>query len=289
MTLDESSVVPGAKVDITSSLDTKGVNAGEYTARIVSVSNPNYTVDGSETATMKWVIERRSIVGAEVVLDENNLIYNAVLQTKEVKSVTLTVAGEKMKLEPETDYIVEGATNIDAGDYTLTVTGIGNYVGSVTAEYMIEKADGPVNKPTEENTTVIIKDLSEVKLPDGWKWENTDVELVPGGYVPVYAVVVNLDNYKNPEENPDDYRVEYQVGKLPELVADATDTSYTIGSGNGATIKSTGALKEFKEVKVDGKVVDTSKYTLKEGSTILTFTKSYMDSLSVGKHTVERV
>lgn len=287
--LDESSVVPGDKVDIASSLDTKGVNAGEYTARIVSVSNPNYTVDGSETATMKWVIERRSIVGAEVVLDDTELTYNAEPQTKEIKSVAVAVADEKMTLAVGTDYVVEGAANTDAGNYTLTVTGIGNYIGSVTKEYEIKKSDVPINKPTAEDASVTTRadGLSGIELPAGWKWEDPEVELVPGGYVTVHATVEKESNYNITDENREDFRVKYQVGKLPELVTAATDTSYTIGSGNGATIKSTGALKEFKEVRVDGKVVDKANYTLKEGSTILTFTKAYMDSLSVGKHTIE--
>lgn len=286
--LDESSVVSGDKVEFTHE-DIKGMNAGEYTARVISVSNPNYTIAGSETATMKWVIERRSIVDAKVELDEKVLIYNAKPQMKEVKSVTLTVDGEAKTLDGKTEYMIEGATNTDAGNYTLTVSGIGNYTGSVTATYTIEKASEPVNKPTAEDVAVTTKaeGLDGVVLLEGWKWEDPDVELVPGGSVTVYATVEKPDNYNITEANKEEFRVEYQVGKLPELVPTATDTSYTIGVGNGATIKSTGALKEFKEVKVDGNVVDASRYTLKEGSTILTFTKSYMDSLSVGKHTVE--
>lgn len=286
--LDQNSLVSGDEVNFVC-VDYQGVDAGEYTARVTSVSNPNYTVAGSETATMKWVIERRDIAGAKVALDETVLTYNAELQTKEVKSVILTVAGEEKTLVAGTEYVVEGATNTDAGNYTLTVTGIGNYVGSVTAAYTIERADKPVNKPTAEDAfvTTNAEDLSGVDLPNGWKWEDPDVELVPGGIVTVSITVENPDNYNITDANKEEFRAEYQVGKLPELVLDATDTSYTIGVGNGATIKSTGALKEFKEVKVDGNVVDESEYTLKEGSTILTFTKSYMDSLSIGKHTVE--
>ena len=39
-------------------------------------------------------------------------------------------------------------------------------------------------------------------------------------------------------------------------------------------------------VSVDGKTIDSKYYTLKSGSTILTFTKEYVNSLSVGAHTV---
>lgn len=65
-----------------------------------------------------------------------------------------------------------------------------------------------------------------------------------------------------------------------------TDTGYVIGSSGGATIKCSGALEDFVSVAVDGVVVDPSNYTLKKGSTILTFTSAFMDTLSKGEHKI---
>ena len=65
-----------------------------------------------------------------------------------------------------------------------------------------------------------------------------------------------------------------------------TDTGYVIGSSGGATIKCSGALEDFVSVAVDGVVVDLSNYTLKKGSTILTFTSTFMDTLSKGEHKI---
>lgn len=56
------------------------------------------------------------------------------------------------------------------------------------------------------------------------------------------------------------------------------------GSGT-KTIRSNAPLSKFKEVKVDNAVVDSSNYTLTEGSTIVTFKEAYLQSLSVGDHT----
>ena len=70
------------------------------------------------------------------------------------------------------------------------------------------------------------------------------------------------------------------------IVPEVTDNIYIIGSGEGATIKCTGELKDFVSVHVDGEEVDRSNYTLKEGSTVLTFLSKYLDTLSVGKHKV---
>lgn len=70
------------------------------------------------------------------------------------------------------------------------------------------------------------------------------------------------------------------------IVPEVTDYTYVIGSGDGATIKCTGELKDFVCAYMDGVKVDRDNYTLKEGSTILTFTSKYLDTLSVGKHRV---
>lgn len=70
------------------------------------------------------------------------------------------------------------------------------------------------------------------------------------------------------------------------IVPEATDNTYVIGSGDGVTITCTGALKDFVSVYMDGVEVDKSNYTLAEGSTILTFTSQYLNTLSVGKHKV---
>jgi hypothetical protein len=70
------------------------------------------------------------------------------------------------------------------------------------------------------------------------------------------------------------------------IVLDVTDKEYLIGSGSDAAIKCTGELKDFVSVAVDGVIVDSSNYMVVEGSTVLTFLSSYLDTLSVGDHVV---
>lgn len=72
-----------------------------------------------------------------------------------------------------------------------------------------------------------------------------------------------------------------------EIVADKTDEVYVNGSEKGAVIYCTGELSEFVSVEMDGVLVAPENYTLEEGSTILTFTAAYMDTLSVGAHKVK--
>ena len=72
----------------------------------------------------------------------------------------------------------------------------------------------------------------------------------------------------------------------PEIVTDATDTSYTLGSDATVTIKSTGDYNKFECVKMDEIIVDEANYTVTEGSTIVTFKAEYLETLSRGEHTV---
>ena len=58
------------------------------------------------------------------------------------------------------------------------------------------------------------------------------------------------------------------------------------GSEDGLSFTSNAAYKHFQKVQIDGKDLDASNYTVKEGSTIVTLKASYLETLSVGKHTL---
>ena len=49
---------------------------------------------------------------------------------------------------------------------------------------------------------------------------------------------------------------------------------------------SNAAYEYFQKVQVDGKDLDVSNYTVKEGSTIVTLKAEYLETPSVGKHTL---
>lgn len=83
------------------------------------------------------------------------------------------------------------------------------------------------------------------------------------------------DHYQDYEEYTDLY-----------IMTDVSHHVYTIGSGENLTIQCSGELKYFSSVQVDDILVDPGNYYLDEGSTILTFVAKYLDTLSVGKHSV---
>lgn len=83
-----------------------------------------------------------------------------------------------------------------------------------------------------------------------------------------------------------------------KMAKQATITqTYTITAGAGGThelstdgtltITCDGALDKLTGIYVDDKLVDAANYTLKSGSTILTFKADYLNTLSVGTHKVK--
>lgn len=71
----------------------------------------------------------------------------------------------------------------------------------------------------------------------------------------------------------------------PAIIAGA-DATWHKGSDDGLSFTSNAAFADFLKVQVDGKDVDASNYTVKEGSTIVTLNASYLETLSAGKHTL---
>lgn len=117
-----------------------GVNAGEYPVEFTEDpvnaidTTGNYIV--KETKPGKLVINPRSITGAKVTLDSTQTTWNGKEQSVRVTGVTI---GE-FNLE-KTNYSVTGSKGTDAGTYTVTVTGRGNFGDTATAEWTIAKAD----------------------------------------------------------------------------------------------------------------------------------------------------
>lgn len=190
----------------------------------------------------------------------------------------------KPKSAPDTAYLSSLPSN--AGEYTVKAVfaAAGNYAeATATADFVIARASKPANLPEEgsilppsSNQADSLKDLS---APDGWKWKDENLELIPGGSVSAVLVYHDTTNYEQSE-------ITILISKPAEIILSATDNEYIMGEDRSSTIKCTGALKELKEVLMDGRKVDPANYTLTEGSTILTFSGKYMDQLTVGIHLV---
>lgn len=69
-------------------------------------------------------------------------------------------------------------------------------------------------------------------------------------------------------------------------VIEGADVTYTINKDGNLTMRADSKYKNFKGIEIDGKTVDSKNYTAWSGSTYVKFKKDFVNTLSVGKHTV---
>ena len=234
-------------------------NAGTYTV-YYSVSKTNYAdVTGSKDV----VINPKSIANVTVTLSAESFTFNG-----EKQKPTVTVKDGETDLTLDTDYTVsnEGGTNV--GEYTVTITGKGNYSGEVNKKYNITAATMEV---TAEGYTGTYDGKAygiTVTVPDG-------ATIKYGTSEGTYALD-NSPTYTNVGE----YTVYYRVSKVN--AADVTGS---------ATVKITPAAAtiSFKEATVEKKPEDaafTNELT-NTGDGAVTYQSSNAEVASVNENTGE--
>ena len=88
------------------------------------------------------------------------------------------------------------------------------------------------------------------------------------------------DSGSDNSNTPDNSEVTYEI-------LNGANSSWTLGSSEGLTIRGAGEFSKFTGVKVDGNLLDQNNYTSKEGSTIITLKASYLNTLGAGSHTAQ--
>ncbi len=105
------------------------INAGDYTVKVTIAAAGNYK---GGSATADFTVAGKSIKNAKVVLGPS-LTANDQEQEQIVESVTLADGTELTAA----DFTVSGNKVTAVGDYTLTVTGAGNYADSVDVAFTV--------------------------------------------------------------------------------------------------------------------------------------------------------
>ncbi len=142
----------------------------------------------------------------------------------------VTVKDGETTLEKGTEYTVTYSNNTNVGTATVTVTGIGNYSGTITTTFNIIKATPaytvPANLTATEGQT-----LNDVPLPDGWNWDAPGTSVGKAGEHAFSATFTPTD--------PANYNT---VTVTLTVTVTAAATYYTIAAsaGNGGSIDPSG-------------------------------------------------
>lgn len=139
-------VLMTAGTDYTVTQNNGGTNRGSYTVRVSAASNSDcYANSGSAT----FVITEKTIT-EDMIGDIASSTYDGNAKTPDI-----IVRNGNVTLIKNTDYTVEYSNNTNAGKATATITGKGNYKGTVSKDFTISA------KPLTDNMVTLNKTSSE--------------------------------------------------------------------------------------------------------------------------------
>ena len=198
-----------------------------------------------------------TIVGTDVLIDGTEFV-----ATGEAIEPAITVTVDGRELTAGEEYTLVYENNVEPGTGSVTVTGVADkgYTGSVTIHFTIQT---PAEKPTEPEETQPEETQPEETQPE----ETNPQETQPEQTQP--------EETKPEETKP----VTYKITKGNGIV-------WNRDSKKDLSFTADGAFKDFDKLLVDGKVVNTKYYTVKEGSTIVTLKESFLQHLELGQHTI---
>lgn len=232
----------------------KGTNAGSYTVFYKVAGDENHL--DVEPRSVLVTVSRKSLAGAEATLSDT-VIFNG-------QSIPeLTVKDENITLEKNRDYTVtQTSTN---GEFTMTITGIGNYKDDAAVKPAYLVVNLPDNPAPDDKVAIDTYDRF-AKLNERYQ----DAELKEA-LEKVYEDLTDYDIIKGHKSN-------YVKGSYKELTITANGYYDEFGSYIDS------AYGKFLRVEVDGEVLDPQYYSAKSGSTVITLKTVYLESLKTGKH-----
>lgn len=122
-------------------------------------------------------------------------------------------------------------------------------------------------------------------LPDTVEPDDTDVEAIIDAVKEQYEALT--DHEKSLVGEALKEKLEHLLAALGDYrMTQGQNAQWTQGTQTGLTFTVNGAFTKFIGIEVDGKAVDQAHYTAVSGSTIITLKPEYLETLSVGQHTL---
>ena len=194
-----------------------------------------------------------------------------------------------------------GGKPIDVVEENVFDKSVTCVIASEKTEVKVPSGVGKITYKENEAGNVIITDVIAGKDETG-KAMPVSIPTLIGGSKPIMSDKAKEDMKGIPHTHNYDNGVCTECGdKDPSFVPeqpkpnpskkyemlDGANSTWTSNKDGNLVIRGSGEIAKFKNVKVDGAIVDVSNYTATEGSTIITFKADYLKTLSVGSHTVE--
>jgi len=198
---------------------------GTYSYKVVFTpsadTEKNYETITTKEKEISLTVNAKSLTDAQVTVS-GSYTYTGQAQIPAAAAVTVQLDGKTI---PNDRYTISASDNTNAGQATVTVTGKGDYIGTASGTFTINKATPNPTTPTELNA-VYGKTLKDVPLPKGWAWDTPDTSVGNVGEK-TFAATYTEDNSGN--YNPVQKNLTVKVAKKAVTVT-ALDKNAYIGS-----------------------------------------------------------
>ena len=243
-------------------------------ATVVEGNKATFTVvaTGTPEPTYQWQIDRNDGNGFVNIDDATSASYTTSEAVKANDGYKYRCVVTNRKGSVTSNEATLTVTEVPATTYKVTVTTDGN--GTAIAN-ITTAASG-----TKITLTATAKEgyqFKEWQVVSGGVYIKDNTFTMPANDVSVKAVFE-----KKAAGDDDKDETEYKI-------IYGANGSWIQNTDGAMTISGNGEFSKFVTVKVDGTEVSKEYYTAKSGSTIITFKKEYLNTLSVGTHTCEIV
>jgi len=146
---------------------------GTYTFRLIGITDANgcYTTGLADTLT----VLSKDLSAGEIEIEP----VGPFTYTGSAFEPPLTVTYRAYTLEVPEDYTVTYVDNVNAGIAAYILTGYGNYSGTLSGAFVIEKAPGTFTPLTIPVEYVAGMTTGDVPLPEGYFWNPPTARVIP--------------------------------------------------------------------------------------------------------------
>ena len=253
----------------------KAKDAGTYTVKVTSKTG-KWDDGSTDAVTTTWEIETVQRP-APTGLKGFDTSYPGANDGR------ITGVTEEMKYIEATETKVHFCTGTEItglkpGLYKVSYKDDKNHWFNIPAEIRINEGTGPVPSHTHTYGAWVSDDTNH------WhECMDASCSSIKDKAVHVY------DNDMDDTCNVCGYKRVLPTPVVTYKFIEGANGSWTKNSGKNLSFKVNGEFSRFTGVKVDGTLIGNDKYTAVSGSTVVTLKKDYLETLSVGKHTLSVV
>ena len=243
----------------------------------ISLQPADATIQERNTATFTMAATGTEPLRYQWKIDKNDgngwvNVSGAIGPTYTISAVDMSYNGCKFKCvvtnsvgSVESKSVILTVTNTPVEKYTVTVTNDGN--GTAYANVKESVPGSKVSIITKANVGYEFKE---------WQVISGGVTVVNSSFVmPSNDVVIKAFFVQKETEETKDYEI-----------MEGQNQTVVLGNNNSVTIRVNGDFSKFVSVALDRAILSNDYYIAQSGSTIITLKPEFIETLSLGKHTI---